>query len=204
MKFHGDPVGLRYAMRDLDVLDRVVMLTPARRVAVQAGGHLGVWPKFLAQAFEAVYTFEPDPESFLFLTLNAPERNVFRYQAALGAGPAFVSLSHERRDGSHWPSHSGLTHVAGAGTIPTLRIDDFQFPVCDLVYLDLEGGELAALRGGVNTITRCRPILAIEINKSLDAVGVTADEVRSFIAALGYDRAHVFRSDEVFIPRGQP
>lgn len=198
--FRGSSLALGYAFRDLECLEHVIALTPGRSVAVQAGGNLGIWPKRLAQYFAAVYTFEPDGELFEALTQNAQERNIFKFQAALGASSQFVGLSRARRDGSGRPTHEGLTHIEGDGPIPTLRVDDFGFPVCDLLYLDTEGTELAILKGAAQTIARCRPVLAVEINKSLEYLGLTAQDVRAYIYSLGYVGAKVFRSDEVFIP----
>ncbi len=197
--FRGSPEALKYAQRDLDSLRKVIDLTPGRSVAVQAGGSLGIWPKWLAQYFATVYTFEPAADAFAMLMHNAPEPNIVKFQAVLGETHRLVGLSRERRDGK--PNiHEGITYVSGSGNIPTLRIDDFEFPDCDLIYLDTEGTELEAIRGGQDTIRRCRPVLAVEINKNLGFVGRAEDEVRSFIVWLGYRFVCRLRSDEVYVP----
>ena len=201
---NGDPIVLAYATRDLKVLEAVVGLTPGREVVIQAGGSLGVWPKYLAHAFARVYTFEPDPELFRCLVHNAPEPNIYRYQAALGEAPAFVGLSRARRDASGRASHAGLTHTVGAGAVPTLRLDDFGFPACDLLYLDTEGSELAILKGATATIARCRPVIAVEINKNLTAVGLTPADVIDFLNRLGYVSLADYGSDRVFSPKDWP
>src|SRR5688572_21888165 len=67
-------------------LPRVLELVSQRRVAVQAGGNCGQLVRPLAEAFVAVYTFEPETRNFVALTVNTAHLpNVFRYQAALGA-----------------------------------------------------------------------------------------------------------------------
>lgn len=200
-KFKGSREGLRWNRRDLaDSLERSIALTPCSDVAIQAGGNLGIFPKRLAQTFKAVYTFEPDAICFEALVHNAPEENIIKMQAALGASPSFVSMSRERRDGK--PNlHEGITHVAGKGIIPTIKIDDLGFKVCDLIALDLEGWELYALAGATETILRCRPTLVVEINKSLGFVGISEEEVRSLISELGYIFVEKNHSDEIFIPK---
>lgn len=199
-RFAGSRDGLRYNRRDLESLERVLSVTPGRTAAVQAGGNLGIFPKRLSSEFAAVYTFEPDPECFAMMLRNAPEPNIVKIQAALGAERGQVAISHERRDDKP-VRHEGTRHVAGPGIIPTLRIDDLGLPVCDLIYLDIEGQEHAALRGAVETITRCRPVLAIEINKNLRYVGLTEDDVHTQIRMLEYRHVAKLHSDHLYVPR---
>lgn len=197
--FQGSASALKYNRRDLASIVAVLELVADRRVAVQAGGNLGIFPKALAGVFDTVYTFEPAPDLFQMLVANAPEPNIIKLQAALGARAELVGVSRQRRDGKA-DNHEGITHVAGPGVLPTLPLDAFAFPVCNLLYLDIEGYELFALYGAIETIARCRPVLAIEINKSIGYVGHTADEVRGFIRALEYTPAGRAQSDEFWIP----
>lgn len=198
-RFQGGASALKWARRDLQNLAAVLDVVPGRAAVVQAGGNLGVFPKALAQVFQTVYTFEPAPDLFALLVQNAPEPNIVKCQAALGEGPGLVGLSRIRRDGKPDP-HEGITHVSGPGTLPTLRIDDFGLPVCDLIYLDVEGYELFALRGAVATIARCRPVIAVELNRGIEFLGYTRDDVRRCILDQGYQAVGKHRSDEFFAP----
>lgn len=201
-QFRGSDEALKWARRDLEHLDLAMRLTPGRTAAVQAGGNLGVFPKYLAREFQTVYTFEPAPDLFAAMAVNAPESNIVRFQAALGCDRELVGLSRIRRDGKP-TNHEGITHVSGPGVFPTLRVDDLGLPVCDLLYLDIEGYEWFALRGAVQTIERCRPVLGIEINKHLAENGLSADDMRRWIVSLGYRLAKSIRSDEIYVPEGR-
>lgn len=203
-RFVGSAEALKWTRRDLPVLDAVMAQTVGRSVAVQAGGNLGLFPKRLAKKFRAVYTFEPDPENFAKLMHNAPEANIVKLQAAVGAERALVSTVKARRDGK--PNvHEGVTHISGPGMIPTLRIDDLGLSVCDLIYLDTEGCELDGLNGAVETIARCRPVIALEINKNLGYRGLTPDDVRHWLDAKEYGESpisdvHTQHKDHLFHP----
>lgn len=198
-KFAGDPDAIRYAKRDLLTLELALGIFTGRTACVQAGGNVGIFPKYLAQHFEAVYTFEPYPENFTALALNANERNVYAYQAALGADRGLVGLKKQRRDGK--PStHAGVVHVDGAGTVPTLLVDDLDLPVCDFLCLDVEGYEVYALRGALQTIRRCRPAIMIEVSEHASALGFTPEFVREAVRQHNYKQALVRQSDEVWIP----
>ena len=128
----------------------------AFRSVVQAGGHCGVWPLALADRFSTVYTFEPDADNFTALTVNtAGKSNIVRFQAALGNVHRTVGLT-------TLAGRTGRTFVSGEGNIPTLTIDDLGLLDCDLIILDVEGGEMNAFRGARKTIERCRPVLMFE------------------------------------------
>lgn len=198
-KFKGSKEALKWNCRDLTSVDAVLEVTPGRTACIQAGGNLGIFPKYLARVFETVYTFEPAVDLFPILTHNAPEPNIIRIQAALGNAPGFVATACVRR-GKPGIAHEGITHIAGPGPIPTLRLDDFMFPTVDLIYLDLEGWEYYALQGAAQTLLRCRPVLAVEVNQNCQHVGLTPDTVREFIGALEYRFVTRIQSDDVYVP----
>lgn len=139
-------------------------------VAVQAGGHCGVWPRDLGLKFGTVYTFEPDPVNFRCLCVNAPAENVFKFNAALGDKRGTVDL--ERR-----PANCGAHQISGPGRIPVLMIDDLGLSACDVIYLDIEGSELPALKGAQRTIQACRPVIAVEDKGMSDRYGIAVGEV---------------------------
>ena len=204
-KFVGDPVELKWNRKDLENLQTVLASghIKNRRAVVQAGGCLGVFPKYLVTEFDVVYTFEPSPILFPQMVLNAPEKNIVRFQAALGLVRGMVNpVCSLRGNDGKTVLHEGMTRVeADAGVIPTMRIDDLKLPHCDLIYLDIEGWEMFALLGARETINRCWPVIVCEINRGCEYVGVTQDEVRATIRSLGYYHAGTMRSDYMFVPR---
>lgn len=200
LSFSGSHAAIKWNRRDLPYLDRVVSVhCRAHRIAVQAGGNFGIYPKRLAETFGAVYTFEPASDLFVHMLRNAPEPNIYRFQAALGSRRELVGLSRERRDGKPDP-HEGITHVSGSGLVPTMLLDDLALPMCDLVALDVEGYELEALRGAEATIARTRPVLFVEVNKNATLAGHGEEAVRTYIRALGYSFIERLGSDEVYVP----
>lgn len=198
--FMGSERCLKWARRDLAALDAALGYVAGHHACVQAGGNLGIFPKYLARHFETVYTFEPDGELFAALMFNAREPNIVKLQAAVGIHRDPVRMECSRRDGSQREVHEGLTHVAGPGVIPCLQIDDLGLPVCDLIYLDVEGYEFHALLGAAKTIERCRPVIGVEINRNIEFAGYKADDVRSLIASHGYAHRLTMHSDEIYTP----
>lgn len=176
-------------------LERVYSHCRGFNVAVQAGGNCGVWPLAMADRFATVYTFEPDPLNFYCLCRNAPNGNVVKFNAAIGFERGLIDLDRSER------RNCGAFHIGGSGTIPTLRIDDLALKECDLIYLDIEGFEFAALHGAADTIIRCRPVVAIEEKGLSERYGVARGKAESWLQdALNYRVADHIGRDVILVP----
>lgn len=157
-----------------------------RRTVIQAGGAVGVWPWYLSQRFEQVVTFEPNEVNFHHLQQNAPD--VIAYHGALGKEAGSVSLTNGEKD------NAGTWYVSGEGQIPMTTIDSFGFSDVDLICLDVEGHELAALEGAANTLDRCRPVVMLEEKPLPHMRRGEHTKAREFLESLGYRvHAHIHR-----------
>jgi hypothetical protein len=80
-----------------------------------------------------------------------------------------------------------ISHYVSAGNdLPVLTIDGWGLQECDLIALDVEGYEWPALKGAVETIVRCRPLLVIETKGHGKRFGYTDAEMNDWIQGLGY------------------
>jgi FkbM family methyltransferase len=147
---------------------------------VDAGANVGYYSVVLANALGPagqVYAFEPEPRNSLLLCANAlltrqtsPQAapiETFRLALTDQPGEARLNLF-ERNLGLHSLVHAG---GAGACTVPTETLDSLRWPQSppaplprhiDLLKADVQGGELALLRGAEQTIERDRPVLCLE------------------------------------------
>jgi FkbM family methyltransferase len=128
------------------------------RVAVDVGAHCGLWAMHLAKAFQTLHAFEPvaaHRDCLLSNLAGAP--NVHLYPAALGECEGRVAMHTA-------PTSSGDSWVdpARSGDIPLIRLDPLLLQEVDFIKLDCEGYELYALRGGEETLKRCRPCVIVE------------------------------------------
>ena len=74
---------------------------------------------------------------------------------ALGSEPGTADLGEE--------SHStGGTHLIPGNTVEVCTLDSFDIQRADLVKIDVEGSELEVVKGGRETLLRCKPILILE------------------------------------------
>jgi FkbM family methyltransferase len=133
-----------------------------RRVMIQAGGNAGYYVKKYSELFDYVYTFEPLPLLFYCLNLNVTSSNVYKFNCCLGNKNECVSMNDESLTLGHGGSHVNIWNNILPKTVPTIKIDNLNLQICDLIQLDLEGYEFNALLGGVETIKRCKPVIVIE------------------------------------------
>ena len=94
--------------------------------------------------------------------------------------------------------------VAGTETVPIRRIDDEDLPAPDAIKVDVEGNELAVLRGAADTIADARPLLVIEVHGADDVgSGGSSDPVepvRRWLAERDYE---VTAHDDVLVCRAR-
>ena len=201
--YHGwwRPVSDRVSVQAVEgeawKLDKVVdALQPIRRrIAIQAGGHVGIFPMKLADMFETVHTFEPDDVNFKCLMRNVTKQNIMLHHAALGRERGVIALT--EREGNNCGSIG--VDTSKVGNIPVRRIDDMNLSGVDLIYLDIEGMEGLALWGALETVLRDRPLIVCE-NKGLDEVSGAEGALQSFMTRAGYKCVSRLMRDDVFAP----
>ena len=180
-----------------DVPINISTFVKNKNVIIQAGGNAGFYVKKYANIFDKVYTFEPEPLSFFCLNLNVTTPNVYKFQACLGDTHECVNLFNAADVGL---GHGG-SHVTGTGTTPTFMIDDLNLQICDLIHLDIEGYEKKALMGGIETIKRCKPVIALENYAPwLNRYGTNIDEIESFLFSLEYKFVSEVQGDRIYAP----
>jgi len=185
----------RYMMSHPNLPSLISSHVPDKKVCVQAGGNMGYYVKQYAELFENVYTFEPEPINFYCLNQNIQHENVFKYQACLGHDRNLVNLKIKTLN-------RGKNYVKGVGKIPTLRIDDLNLTTCDLIHLDIEGFEFFALQGAVNTIKKCKPVVALEFfDKCATRFNYTITDLERLLFSLDYTLLKTYEEERVYVPK---
>jgi FkbM family methyltransferase len=176
--FFPDDVGesWKHALEHVKGVEWAIANCPQRRVALQAGGNVGLWPRRLARRFARVITFEPDPVSRECLKANVPA-SVEVHDEALGSAFGRCSVKH-RGLGSH--------RVVEGDTVQVITIDSLGLEALDYLQLDIEGYEHHALQGAVETLKRCRPIVQVELRGFATKYGTTTEDTVQLLAWLGY------------------
>jgi hypothetical protein len=107
------------------------------------------------------------------------------YSIAIQAGGAMGLWA--KRLAQKFNANFGGFRVLKGGDVPVLPIDVFEFPLCGLLMLDIEGYELFALRGAVETIKRCKPVIVLEDKHGCCTdFGYKVGDCEKFLAQFGY------------------
>ena len=130
-------------------------------VVIEGGCHIGTHSVRLAQLAKKVLCFEP-----LESSLNILEENLYAnhcrgrvelFQKGLSDTISDASFAYVNKD-----NIGGAVMGQDKGQISLVTIDSLNLDQLDFIKLDIEGFEEKAIRGGLETIKRCRPIIAVE------------------------------------------
>lgn len=167
--------------------------------ALDGGAHQGIWTRRMLQMFHEVVAIEPMPQNFKELPHD--HKDLKAINAALG-----------NHTGGVWllpgPENTGQYHIdpeitqAGQDTpetTPLIAIDNLALDV-DFLKLDVEGYEIYAIHGALETIERCRPSILVEINGLTERYGHTDAELHQAIIDCGYRHVKRWNKDHLFMP----
>jgi FkbM family methyltransferase len=155
------------------------------RVAVDVGGHVGLWAMQLTKRFQMVHAFEPMEPFRQCFVRNVDVPNVLLYPCPLGASPAKVHMRYD-------PADSGGTHVDDRtpnfeGGLQLRTLDEFDFQNVDFLKIDCEGFEHHVIAGARETLIRCRPCVIVEQKQHIMGrnFGITGTPAVAMLRELG-------------------
>lgn len=174
-----------YMIKHQKDMDYAISRCEYRRGVIQAGGHVGIYPRRLAKIFETVHTFEPDDDCFECLVENVSHVN--SYNVALGDANKSTYLELGRLSG--WSK----IHPVGRQPVQMVTLDSMKFLHCDFLMLDLEGYELQALRGARKLIEEHSPVIQLEVHEQNESNYI------DYMKAICYKEVHRVSKDIVFV-----
>jgi FkbM family methyltransferase len=152
---------------------------PRGGTAVDIGAWFGPWSRRMRRYADQVVAIEAHPELAALLTRSTTGIRVVAAAASDESGQIDLVVPPEgARVGV-----SSVEHGEGVRlTVARLAIDDLELTDVRFMKLDVEGHELAALRGAASTIRRDRPLLLLELEERMQPVAAAID----FLAGWGY------------------
>jgi len=201
LRLAGDHIGQLYYVREVLESGREGYFVELVREASQpgatvleAGAHIGYVTLQAARAVGPtgrVIAFEPNPRTLPVLRRNV-EANGFAdrveiVEVALGSAPGRASFFLTPAG-----DESSLHRDAAPEDVVDVEVDTADARLgdthVDVVKIDVEGGEVEALRGMRELLRRARPVVFAECNpEALEAAGTSVDELLGELDALGYD-----------------
>ncbi|MFE6283662.1 FkbM family methyltransferase [Streptomyces sp. NPDC057877] len=156
---------------------------PGCGTAVDVGGWYGPWTRRLAFRSRRVVTIEPVPHLARLLTATTPP-NVRVVQAAAADRPGTARLWLPPRDtGMRGVSSLVRRDIhAHAVDVRLIALDDLGLREVGFIKIDVDGSELAVLRGATALLARDRPSLFVELESRIQPIA----PVVTYLGLLGY------------------
>lgn len=183
-------------------LDAAMTFVTDTRLAIDGGAHVGTWTKRLSALFEEVIAVEPSPDTFEALVDNIQRftlANVSAKQVALGCQRGRVSMTLDAKNEAR--ANTGARFVQPGEDVFVVTIDEWNLTALGFLKLDIEGSEVLALQGAVQTIKRCQPIILFENKKLWTRYGFAATAPQTLLTQLGYRQLSVVGCDLIYGPR---
>lgn len=174
----------------------ILKLAPSKGVMFDIGANMGWYSLLIAHQSKdcLVHAFEPIPKTYSFLKQNVELNNLPNIQTH------HFGLSNERKDltfyfypeGSGNASSANLSERADAELITchVERLDDFVKTNdlhVDFIKCDVEGAELFAFQGGIETLRRDKPIVFTEMLRKWAAkFDYHPNEIIALFSSIGY------------------
>ena len=172
-----------------------------KRLAIQAGGHIGIWPAKLSDYFDFVMSFEPVLENYIAPMHNIKAKNVLMVPCCLGLGLDLVRVNNSQGCGGSAnisaqdkPMHKTVASCC----IPICELPQLVRSKIDAIFLDVEGYELEVLQGGADVIAANHPTITVEENnKSLRRR--KAGAIAEFLQPFSYRQVGHHGDDLIFV-----
>lgn len=184
-----------------DKLAQALAQVKNRRLAVDCGAWVGGWSRELAKHFERVIAIEADPDNARCARKNlAAYRNAEVLNVAVGEESGTIGV----RTQLNGPKVGTYVAKNGAMIVGMERLDTIlasvPWPV-DYMKVHVNGMELKALRGAVQTIKKHRPLLTVVLKGAIKDYGDSAEDARAFLTdVLGYRRSGGEKPYEIWKP----
>lgn len=156
---------LNYDAALFESLRSLLRTLPAPALLIDGGADIGLYSARLVAenpSVRLVRAFEPNRESYVWLERNLSRlpADTMAIGAALGEFEGKGELAAPAYDAS---DHARYLAPSDHGAIPVMTIDGANLPAAPtlIIKLDLEGGELAALRGAAATIRKASHVVVI-------------------------------------------
>ncbi len=188
---------LNFGSYEKNELDFILKLLDDNYTVLDVGANFGWYSLYIAKFFpnSKVYAFEPIPHTFSYLRKNI----------ALNESSNIIindfGFSDENKEipfyyypgGSVNASAANLTNADSVqkitGTVKKMDdyVEDNKLEL-DFIKCDIEGAELLAFRGGLNVITKFKPIIFTEmLRKWSEKFNYHPNDIIKFFADIGYD-----------------
>lgn len=169
-----------------------------RGVAIDVGAHVGLLTRHLAERFDKVLAFEPNPETFACLRANTKHlANVETHNLAVGEvnGPVAIDTAALANSGDR------QIVPGAAANAEMITLDSLALQNVGLIKIDVQGYEAFVIEGAMTTLQTWRPMLIVEeedAGKLRNCFGLHSHDARKRLFGLGAKLVCTISADNIF------
>lgn len=162
------------------------------KVCIDAGANIGTLTREMLDCSCEVHAFECNKEAIECLEHNCWEAHIYRVALSYCAG----ELPFTRCENAGASFVSPVKDApAGAEFVLCKPLDDYDLNP-GLIKVDIEGAEVAFLRGAKKTIEKFRPVIICEVNAgALQRAGESTSSLMNTLVDLGYPQYRILQPD---------
>jgi FkbM family methyltransferase len=158
-----------------------------------SGDSLEKFLRYAGGEFDAIYSFEPNPGPFAQLqetVKRSGKKNIFLYQNALGAEESVLKFRSDRDQAARLSEEGDIA-------IDVVALDNvLAEKKVTFIKLDIEGAELATLKGSEQIMKVQKPTLAICLYHKLEDLW----EIPAYIKSTGcYNSLYIRKYDDTLL-----
>ncbi len=189
---------------------------------VNIGCHIGTVALPISNYIKEVSAIEPFPPTYKHLLENISLNNIKNIKTLnVATGDRFdkvyfLDTKHERiknnSGGMHAVTIKDIKKNSLSSSLYTKKycvdmkkIDDLSINKFDIMLLDVEGREYETIKGGIQKISECMPILIIEIwgdkKRKLENMNTKKKDVINFIISKKYKLFKQINDNYIFFPK---
>lgn len=170
-------------------LEKAVEYVKSKKLAVDIGGHIGLWSMHLVKMFDEVVAFEP-VEAHRECFIQNVQGKYTLHPYALGEKEKRASIEVD-------PKTTGGAHLVNGHDIRVKTLDSFELKP-DFIKIDVEGYELFVIQGGEQTIRTHKPVIILEQKPSLaERYNLCRLDATELLKKWGYNLRETMKGDNI-------
>jgi len=185
-------------------------------IVIEGGAYIGAHTIKLAYLSKFVHAFEPMPQSINTLLSNIELNNIENVKLYRKGLSDKIGITNYEWCEVNNPGCSGLANnpigkpnlknlfenITNDIKVDLINIDSLNLERVDFIKLDIEGYEILAIQGAMETIKRCKPIITLEVWSSGDNtydIEFTKNMFKELLD-VGYTVEQIEGPDFLFLP----
>ena len=182
---------------NIDIVNNYIKSTNRNNLYIDVGVNIATHSIVFSKLFTNVIAFEPNIINYTQSKENIiinNKTNIKLYNKALG-------YEHKKISTKQHSTHSlGCTYIVEGTDTDCITLDSMNLTYVDYIKFDIEGFELYALKGAINTIKQNSPIIEIEYNScALNLFNIKYEDIELFLHNLDYTFDKRFEDNYFFI-----